>query len=295
MASVNERTEFWSQNQPGFRFSSAEIGSPGFFVEVEAHRYKLEPHVPELAQFDSWKDRDVLETGCGIATDGIQFARAGAHYTGLDMSPSALALASHRFDLDGQEGRFVEGSVTALPFEDESFDFVYSHGVIHHVPDTQKAIHEFHRVLRPGGRMLAMVYHRDSLNYRVNIMVLRRTLIALLLVPGIARVLSRLLGEDQAILDGQRELLLQHGLGYVRDKQLFLSNNTDGPRNPLSKVFSRRQAREMCHEFQAVSTETRYLNLRIYPGGERLAATALAKRLETGIGWHLYISALKAS
>jgi SAM-dependent methyltransferase len=288
-----DRNRFWTEYQPGFRFTEAEPGSPEFFAEVEAHRYALEPHIPELARFDSWAEKDVLEAGCGIATDGIRFARSGARYTGLDFSPTALELAGRRFGAEGRGGRFVQGSVTELPFEDDSFDLVYSNGVIHHVPETDRAVREFHRVLRPGGTAIVMVYQRWSLNYLVTIMLLRRALAALLLVPGSERAIARLTGEGEEVLEGHRRLLGQHGLSYLTDSSLFLSNNTDGPGNPLSKVYSKRQAAELFADFARVRHSIRFLNLRLYPGGDRLAATSLARRLERRLGWHLWTEAVK--
>ena len=284
---------FWSAAQPGFRFATAPRGSREFFEQVERHRYTLEPHIPEIVGFERWTGRDVLEAGCGVATDGLQFARAGARYTGLDLSPVALDLAQRRFELEGAEGRFIRGSVTDLPFDDESFDVVYSHGVIHHVDDTRGAVDELHRVLRPGGSALVMVYHRGSLNYHFNIMLVRRLLAALLLVPSAQRAVARVTGEDPRLVAAHAQLLRSHGLRYLRDRGLFLSKNTDGPGNPLSKVFSRREALELFGSFRDVRFETRFLNLRIYPGGARLASTSLARRLERRIGWFLYVEGRK--
>src|SRR4051812_3827885 len=202
---------FWHEYQPGFRFTDAPVGDPQFFADVEAHRYALEPHIPDIVQFERWAGRDVLEAGCGIATDGARFARAGARYTGLDGSETAVSLARHRFASEGLAGDIVAGPITALPFADSSFDLVFSHGVVHHIEDTQKAIDEFHRVLRPGGTALVMVYHRASLNYWVTIMGLRRTLAALLVLPGAPRAIGRLTGEPLDVLEGQRRLLREHG------------------------------------------------------------------------------------
>jgi ubiquinone/menaquinone biosynthesis C-methylase UbiE len=285
--------EFWAQNQPGLRFSAAEVGSRDFFAEVERHRYGLEPAIPEVVRFERWSGADVLEVGCGIATDGIRFTRAGARYTGLDASPAALALARRRFELEHREAVLVEGSADALPFDDARFDLVYSHGVLHHVERTEAAIAELHRVLRPGGAALVMVYHRGSLNYRFTIMVVRRGLAALLLLPGATSAVARLSGERRELLEGHRQLLRQHGLRYLRDRDLFLSNNTDGPGNPLSKVYSRADAVRLFSAFERVQTRVRYLNLRIYPGGERLARTRPARALERRVGWHLYVEAVK--
>jgi len=244
-------------------------------------------------QFERWAGRDVLEAGCGIATDGARFARAGARYTGLDGSETAVSLARHRFASEGLAGDIVAGPITALPFADSSFDLVFSHGVVHHIEDTQKAIDEFHRVLRPGGTALVMVYHRASLNYWVTIMGLRRTLAALLVLPGAPRAIGRLTGEPLDVLEGQRRLLREHGVRYLTDTGLFLSNNTDGPGNPLSKVYTREQARRMFARFDDVATAVRFLNLRVFPGGGRIAATPVARTLERRVGWHLYVRAVK--
>jgi SAM-dependent methyltransferase len=286
---------FWTEYQPGFRFSDKPVGSREFFAEVELHRYALEPHIPELVRFERWAGADVLEAGCGIATDGARFARAGARYTGLDQSETALELATRRFREEGLEGSFERGSVTALPFEAASFDLVYSHGVIHHLPETERAVEEFERVLRPGGVALVMVYHRDSLNYRFNIMVVRRFLAASLAIPGAVGAVAAATGEDRSVLEGHRRLLREHGPRYLTDAQLFLSNNTDGPGNPLSKVYSRDEAQGLFAAFDRVESTVRFLNLRLFPGGDRLAATGLARRLERRWGWHLYVSATKSA
>jgi SAM-dependent methyltransferase len=287
----HEAASFWRANQPGFRFSRFAPGTRDFFRDVEEHRYRLEPHIPDFAKFARWRGRDVLDAGCGIATDGVQFARAGARYTGLDFSGEALALARRRFELEGLEGIFVQGSIESLPFPNGSFDLVYSHGVIHHIPETEAAVAEFGRVLRPGGSALVMVYHRNSLNYSVNIMFVRRALVCLLLLPGGVEILSRLTRESPDLLSDHRRLLKRHGLRYLIDSSLFLSNNTDGPGNPLSKVYDRQGVVKLFHGFDEVNTHVRFLNLRLYPGGEKIASTALARRLERHIGWHLYVEA----
>lgn len=287
------RREFWSDYQPGFRFTDQPVGTPAFFRAVEQHRYRLEPAIREMAAFLSWAGRDVLEAGCGIATDGINFARAGARYTGVDFSPTAIELAQLRFHQEGQGGRLVRSDIANLPVGDATQDLVYSNGVIHHLPDAEPAVAEMHRVLRPGGRALVMVYHRSSLNYHVNIMLIRRTLVSLLPVPGVPVLMSRLTGEDPEVLAGHRDLLRRHGIGYLADRQLFLDNNTDGPGNPLSKVYTRAQARRLFGSFSSVRTQIRFLNLRLYPGGDRISKLGLVRRLEQRHGWHLWIEAVK--
>ena len=301
MSSVREFDQgasepFWSSAQPGFRFTAEPVGSPAFFAAVERHRYSLEPHIPEVVRFGDWAGRDVLEVGCGIATDGLQFLRAGARYTGFDQSPVALDLARRRFELEGLEAAdLVRSSAVELPFADESFDLVYSHGVIHHIRDTEGVVREFERVLRPGGTALVMVYHRDSLNYRLNIMLVRRLLAAALLIPGAPAAIARLTGESAELLREHRALLRRHGLAYLLDRELFLSNNTDGPGNPLSKVYSRAEVRELFRDFAQVDLAVRHLNLRVLPGGAALASSPMAESLGRRAGWHLYVAARKAA
>ncbi len=291
--SHRQTDQFWSANQPGFRFTDERPGSREFFAAVERHRYQLEPHIPEIVQFERWRDRDVLEVGCGIATDGINFARAGARYTGVDQSRVALALARQRFDLEKSSATLIEGRADRLPLPNNSFDLIYAHGVIHHMDNTAGAVSEFGRVLRPGGTALAMVYHRRSLNYWATIMSVRRALVSLLLIPAMPRLIARATGERASVLDGHRELLKAHGLRYLTDSRLFLSNNTDGPGNPLSKVFSREELAELFNGFVDATTTIRYLNLRTYPGLRRLERSPLGLRLARSIGWHLYVRAIK--
>lgn len=292
---ATSRRKFWTAYQPGFRASAAPVGSPAFFAEVEAHRYGLEPHIEELVQFERWGGKDVLEAGSGIATDGVRFVRAGARYVGADFSPTALALAERRLEREPGSSRLVQSSIADLPFPDASFDLVYSNGVLHHVPETATAIAEFHRVLRPSGTAIVMVYHRRSFNFVVSIMGVRRLLALLLLVPGADRAIARVTGEAPAVLAGHRDLLRAHGMRYLADPALFLSHNTDGPGNPLSKVYSAATMRRAFSRFAEVETQVRFLNLRAYPAGERLERLRVVRALGRRYGWHLWIRATKHS
>jgi 2-polyprenyl-3-methyl-5-hydroxy-6-metoxy-1,4-benzoquinol methylase len=286
-------SDFWTGYQPGFRFTEEVPGTPRFYNAVERHRYGLEPHIREIADFSRWVGEDVLDVGCGIATDGVQFARAGARYTGIDQSPTAIELARRRFELEGLDGKIVHGLATDLPFADESFDLVWSHGVIHHIADTQSAVDEFLRVLRPGGMAIVMLYHRRSFNYAVTIMGVRRLLAATLLIPGATRLVARVTREDRRVLEEHRGLLNEHRMRYLTDRQIFLSNNTDGPGNPLSKVYTRQEASQLFGRFQVIETKVRYLNVRLYPGGIRLEESRLGETLARRVGWHLYVVARK--
>ena len=144
----------------------------------------------------------ILEIGCGIGTDGAQFAKAGADYTGIDLTEAAIDLARRRFAVSGLNGEFRVSDAEKLGFPGDSFDLVYSHGVLHHTPDIEAAVSEIRRVLKPGGRALVMLYHRGSYNYRIGIRVLRRAGAGLLKSEGGIKMVHRLTGEP---IDSLRE------------------------------------------------------------------------------------------
>src|SRR5437870_7128851 len=163
-AELKERVrEFWQADPCGTKFSDAETGTLEFFERIEAHRYAKEWHIPDAADFTGARGLRVLEIGCGLGTDGAQFAKAGADYTGVDLTDAAVDLARKRFELFGLPGEFRVADAESLDFADESFDLVYSHGVLHHTPDIARAVREIHRVLKPEGRAIVMLYHRDKI------------------------------------------------------------------------------------------------------------------------------------
>jgi ubiquinone/menaquinone biosynthesis C-methylase UbiE len=287
---------FWANHAPGLKWLSGQTGAPvsrDRYEAVRATRYRLEPHLEELAAFAQHAGQIVAEVGCGIGTDGTRFVEGGARYIGIDSNDGAVRTARQTFDLLGLGGQVVMADATALPLGTASVDFVYSNGVLHHIPDTRAAVAEIHRALRPGGTCVVMLYHRSSLNYRFSILVLRRLGSLLLLLPGAVRAVSRLTGEPPETLEGHRRLLRRHGLGYLTDRQLFLSNNTDGPGNPLSKVFSAREAHQLFGAFRHVETHIRYLNLRTMPLAGRLLGERLGGRIAGRWGWHLYVRATR--
>lgn len=280
---------FWDSEPCGSELSEAP-DERAYFEELTRRRYELEPHIREIVRFERWRGRDVLEVGCGPATDGEQFARAGARYVGVDLSPESLRLARRRFELQGLEGSFQQVDATSLPFEEGSFDLVFSHGVIHHIPAVERVVEEMRRVLRPGGTALVMVYNRSSLNYRVSIALLRRLGALALTVPGGVSMAHRLTGEQPEVLEAHRALLREHGLRYVTDLELFLNHNTDGPGNPYSRVYGREEALRLFSGFAEVESAVRGLNLRSYPDPIR---RAIPPRFERRAGWHRYVLAVK--
>jgi ubiquinone/menaquinone biosynthesis C-methylase UbiE len=283
---------FWQANPCGVKFADAAPGTRHFYELVEAHRYTKEWHIPAAADFAGANGLKVLEVGCGLGTDGAQFAEAGADYTGVDLTEAAVELARKRFELFGLPGRFQTEDAENLAFADDSFDLVYSHGVLHHTPETGKAIQEVHRVLRPGGRAMVMLYHRDSYNYRVNISLLRRAGAQLLRSETGIKLVNKITGEPLESLREHARLLKTEKESYLKPDE-FLSQNTDGAGNPLARVYSRKEARELFKEFSEVTLKTYFLNKRWLPVIGNLLPQSLESRLASRWGWHLWIYATK--
>ena len=283
--------EFWQQHPCGTKFSDAAMGSREFFERVEAHRYEKEWHIPAAANFAASGGLKVLEIGCGMGTDGAQFARAGAEYTGIDLTEAAVDLARRRFALSGLPGEFRVSDAENLDFSDESFDLVYSHGVLHHTPDIDAAVREIHRVLKPGGRAMVMLYHRGSYNYRVGIRVLRRAGAGLLKSESGIKLVHQLTGEP---IDSLREhaASLKNANGDFSAAEL-LNQSTDGAGNPLARVYSRREARDLFRDFRQVELRAYFLNKRFIPIVGNLLPRSIESALASRWGWHLWIYATK--
>jgi ubiquinone/menaquinone biosynthesis C-methylase UbiE len=159
-----EVQSYWNAHPCGTQFSHREIGSKEFFDEVERYRYETQPFMSQLAGFQDFKGMKLLEVGCGLGTDLLQFAKGGAVVTGVDLTARSIELVRRRFAQVGLDVDARVADAEKLPFEDSAFDVVYSFGVLHHTPDTQKAIDEIFRVLKPGGRIVVMLYHKNSLH-----------------------------------------------------------------------------------------------------------------------------------
>jgi len=282
---------FWQAHPCGTKFSDAEIGTRAFFERIEAHRYEKEWHIPAAANFANTRGLKVLEIGCGLGTDGAQFAKAGADYTGVDLTNAAIELARKRFELFGLTGKFQVADAENLDFPDESFDVVYSHGVLHHTPDIDAAVQEIHRVLKPGGRAIVMLYHRGSYNYRIGIRVLRRAGAGLLKTDTGIKLINVLTGEPTEALQ-ERAAMMRATNGETSADQL-LNESTDGAGNPLARVYSRREARQLFKDFSEVELRAYFLNKRFIPIVGNLLPRSIESALASRWGWHLWIYATK--
>lgn len=155
--------EYWESETCGTHFAKGAPLSRSYFEEIEERRYRLEPFIHSFAQFTRWHAKRVLEVGVGAGSDFLQFARAGANLSGVDLTFSGVNHVLQRFREYGLPVPDVrQADATHLPFEDEEFDLVYSWGVIHHAQDTWGLFREIYRVTRPGGTIKIMVYNLNS-------------------------------------------------------------------------------------------------------------------------------------
>jgi ubiquinone/menaquinone biosynthesis C-methylase UbiE len=154
----NEVRRFWDADPCGSRY--LEQGQ-----DFEAHaraRYALEPHIADFANFKSARGMKILEIGVGMGADYLEWLKAGAHATGVDLSATSIERARMRCEVAGYKADLQVADAENLPFPADSFDVVYSYGVMHHSPDTARCIREAWRVLKPGGRARIMLYHHPS-------------------------------------------------------------------------------------------------------------------------------------
>lgn len=156
--------QHWEAETCGTRYGSSSDRAL-WLKEIAQARYSLEPHIPEFADFASGKGKRVLEIGVGAGVDFSNWVKHGARATGIDLTESAISLASERLTHDGiasDQYQLLVSDAEQLPFGDNEFDIVYSWGVLHHTPDTFAAFREAFRVLKPGGVMKVMIYNLHS-------------------------------------------------------------------------------------------------------------------------------------
>jgi SAM-dependent methyltransferase len=151
--------DFWNADPCGTRYLEGEED----FREHARARYELEPHIFEFAQFSHSRGQKVLEVGVGMGADYLEWLKAGARATGVDLSAASIARARRRCESAGHQPNLQVADAEHLPFPDNSFDLVYSYGVMHHSPDTARCVQEALRVLTPGGKAKIMIYQHPSI------------------------------------------------------------------------------------------------------------------------------------
>ncbi|MDQ1006966.1 SAM-dependent methyltransferase [Streptomyces sp. V4I23] len=278
-----EIQDFWSAHPCGDQLFGSPSGDQRhnyeeFFSRYDRAKYRLEPHIPLCLNGLDLAGRRVLEIGLGQGAEAELLIRRGARWAGVDLTETAVErtrtrLAVRHLPFDG----IHRASALDLPFPADSFDIVFSHGVLHHVPDIHDAQREIHRVLKPGGQLVVMLYARWSLNYLLSIGLLRR--VVLLTAHPLSRL--GLLGNPRGLLGAHLDNARRYGLlRYLRMGE-FIHRNTDGPANPYSRVYDKREVRKAFSEFVVTRTEKRFMHAPPLP--------VHGLPGEKALGWHLWV------
>jgi ubiquinone/menaquinone biosynthesis C-methylase UbiE len=262
--------EYWDLRPCNIRHSTQPIGSRTYFDEVEARKYFVESHIPGFAEFERWRGKKVLEIGCGIGTDTVNFARHGAQVTSVDLSEKSMEIARQRVGVYGlqEQVRFYRGNAEELSsfVPVETYDLIYSFGVIHHTPHPERVLEQLKQYARPGTTVKIMVYHRRSW-----------------------KVLWILLGEGK----GQ----------FWRLPELVAKNSEAQTGCPITYTYTREEGRELVerHGFRARSLAVEHIfpyRIKDYVQYRyvkefyfRWMPPWLFHALEKRFGWHLCITA----
>ncbi len=249
---IEDVRSFWDANPLAAAAIPYPLGTAEYFAYYDALREVNESvdFSYRLHEYRRFSGKKVLDVGSGNGYVLSKYAREGAEVWGIDLTPTAIALCRQRFALLDLRGQFAVANAEQLPFADDSFDCVCSMGVLHHTPDTAAAVNEIFRVLKPGGRLIVMFYHRDSALYRFRFPI-------------------------QGLFTGKT----------IRQ----LVNEVDGAGNPKGDVYSKAELRALLGRFDDLEVFAGLLQGgMLLPGGSRFIPTRLLRRLAPRWGWFLY-------
>jgi SAM-dependent methyltransferase len=278
----NDVQQFWNAHPCGDHIVGGLHGAfaddyDRFFSAYDSWRYRQESHIPACRDEIDWSDKKVLEIGLGQGSESEQIIRRGAHWSGLDLTQESVDRVRARLEIrklphDGVR----QGSALAIPWSNDTFDVVFSHGVLHHVPDIRTAQSEIHRILKPNGTLIAMLYSRASLNYQISIRLVRR------MALGMAYPLRRSKRlRSSATLREHLNNAEAVGLRRYLAIDNFIHRNTDGPLNPYARVYSLQEVKDEFPNFEVIRSFSRYMHAPPLP----------VRRLpgERWLGWHLWV------
>jgi ubiquinone/menaquinone biosynthesis C-methylase UbiE len=280
---------YWNNKPCDSDLSDRERLSREYFLDIERQRYELQPHILDIISKIDWRGKRVLEIGSGVGTDARKIIRMGGDYTGINVDRVSTEATSQALRVFSLAGVALQCDATSLDFPDNTFDVVYSFGVLHHIPEVEKAVAEIRRVLKPGGELLVMLYNRASINYVVEIMFMRKLGLYILSVPG-AISLLRWMGFQREKLERHKQLRRQRRRMTGEE---WLSRNTDGPDNPYSRVYSAAEAAELLGAFRIENNEVDFFDHRHWGALGRLLPRNLRRALGRHWGWHRIVYAKK--
>lgn len=283
--------KFWNYKPCDSDMSTEKHGAMAYYKEIEQDRYAYQDHINRIMDWILWKGKKVLEIGTGVGTDARNIIRRGGLYLGINVDQGSVDATKKALDVFGLEGGVEKCSATELFLPDDSVDIVYSFGVIHHIPDAATAISEIERILKPGGELLIMVYNRTSINYKLEILVLRKMFVRLLHIPGLIKLLA-LVGLPEGKLKRHSEIFSANK--NMSDEE-WLSRNTDGPDNPYSLVYGEHEIEKLLHAFEVKKNEVFYFDARHWGILGKLLPKSLVEFLGARYGWHRVIYGVKPS
>ena len=274
----NEIKDFWQTHSCGAELvGDLNIETRGeyedFFRRYDDYRYSTEPHILSNLDRIDFAGKKVLEIGLGQGADSEQIASRGASFSGIDLTDESVKRTRMRFALKNLSfDRIEQASALVLPFPENSFDIVFSHGVLHHIPEIKVAEQEIYRVLKPNGELVVMLYAKRSLNYLLSISILRR--IGLLGLYGLGIRAGGIYGDH---LDNAQKVGIENYLS-IRN---FINVSTDGPFNPYSKVYGLDDVRTDFRHFEIVKADQHFMH----------APPLKVKWLPLAglLGWHLWV------
>lgn len=272
-----EIKDFWNAHPCGAELvgdlsDETREGYRKFFERYDEYRYTKEPHI--LANLDrvGFAGKTVLEIGLGQGADAEQIIDRGGIYSGVDLTDESVKRVKMRFELKGTRFDRVErASALDLPFEDNAFDIVFSHGVLHHIPEIGRAQAEIARVLQPDGKLVVMLYARRSMNYLLSISVARRLGLAAMYLAGM---------KGDGIYADHIANAARVGLTRYLAMKNFINVSTDGPFNPYSKVYDRGEIERDFTEFDILETHQEFMHAPPLP--------VRWMPLSGLLGWHLW-------
>jgi SAM-dependent methyltransferase len=244
-----------------------------FFHRYDEFRYTKEPHILKNLDSIDFEGKCVLEIGLGQGADAEQIVKRGGVYSGVDLTDESVKRVRMRFELRGLPfERLEQANALQLPFDDNSFDIVYSHGVLHHIPEIRQAQAEIVRVLKPEGRLIAMLYAKWSLNYLLSISLARRAGLAAMYAVGV---------KGTGIYADHLANARKAGLGRYLRMENFINVSTDGPYNPYSKVYGRDEISADFPDLDVIEMHKEFMHAPPLPVS-RLP-------LSSTLGWHLWV------
>lgn len=158
-----EIIDYWNNQPCNIKHGKSKFGTKEFFNEISERRYFVEPHIKNFANFSKYKNKEILEVGCGIGTDAIEFCKNEAKYTGTDVSNVSIEICQKRMNLFGYQPNLIQTNLHEYNSNwYEKFDLVYSFGVLHHDPNIKKIINNIYKYIKPNGEFKFMLYAKNS-------------------------------------------------------------------------------------------------------------------------------------